>query len=324
MTTSARLDDLVDRIRRAHRRIRPHVRETPVDRGDALADGETEIHLKLENVQHTGSFKLRGATAKLTTLDDASRRRGVVTASSGNHGAAVAWAGRGLGVPVSVFVPVDASTAKVEAIRRLGAQVELFGDDCVDAEAEARRRAEVTGAVYVSPYNDLDVVAGQGTVAVELGYQVPPLDALILSIGGGGLASGVGAWAKQRWPGVELVAASPSHSAVMRASLEAGKILDLPSFPTLSDGTAGGVEAGSVTFELCQDLVDHTPIVDEDAIADAMRLLFAQHHQLVEGAAGVAVAAFLAERDRWRGARVGIVLCGANLSIETLRQVVAT
>ena len=118
------------------------------------------------------------------------------------------------------------------------------------------------------------------------------------------------------------MAASPTHSAVMRASLEAGEILDLPSLPTLSDGTAGGVEAGSVTFELCQELIDHRPIVDEDAIADAMRRLVGQHHLLVEGAAGVAVAAFLAERERWRGARVGIILCGANLSVETLRSVV--
>lgn len=316
-------DWLAGEIETADRRIRPLVRETPVDRADALAGGEVEVHLKLENIQHTGSFKLRGALNRLLVLDAAERGRGVVTASSGNHGLAVAHAGRALGLSVEVFVPEEASPTKVAAIESSGANIRKWGDDCVVAEAAARRHAAERGAVYVSPYNDPWVIAGQGTVAAELSRQVEPLDALFVSVGGGGLISGMAAFAKAHWPGVEIVACSPEHSPVMHASLAAGRIVDLPSLPTLADGTAGGLEPGAITFELCQQLVDRSVTVGEAAIAAAMHRIVGRHHLLVEGAAGVAVAGFLAESRRWSGRRVGIVLCGANIAPGLLARVLA-
>lgn len=318
------LEELVRQIEAADRRIRPLVRETPVDQADALAthvDGGVEVYLKLENIQHTGSFKLRGAVNRLLVLDPDECRRGVVTASSGNHGMAVTHAGRALGIPVTVYVPEDASPTKVAAIEAMGATVERNGDDCIVAEAAARDEAERRGKVYVSPYNDPWVIAGQGTVAAELVRQVERLDALFVSVGGGGLISGVAAFAKARWPDIEIVACSPEHSPVMHESLARGEIIDRPSLPTLSDGTAGGLEPGAVTFDLCRQLVDHSLTVDEEAIAEAMRRIVGRHHLLVEGAAGVAVAAFLADAERWAGKRVGIVLCGANIAPAVLARV---
>jgi threonine dehydratase len=185
----------------------------------------------------------------------------------------------------------------------------------------ARRHAASTGAVYVSPYNDPWVVAGQGSLGVELAEQVDDLDAVFIALGGGGLLSGVGAYLRSVRPGVEIVACSPENSCVMHQSAQAGRILDLPSLPTLSDGTAGGVEDDSITLDWVCQTVDHYVLVSEEEIRRAMVEIIGGHHQLIEGAAGVAVAAFQKERQRYRGKRVAIVLCGANIALGTLRQV---
>lgn len=313
--------ELAAAAREADHRIRPHVRETPVDRSPALEAGDCTVFLKLENLQHTGSFKLRGVVNTLLSLSEGERARGVVAASSGNHGAALAYALGVLGARGTVFVPEDAAASKIDAIRRYGAEVRIEGEDCVLTEHLARQHAAATGAVYVSPYNDARVVAGQGTVGVELDRQLDPLDAVFVALGGGGLSSGLAAALKDRRPDVEVIACSPENSRVMHESIRAGRVLDLPSKPTLSDGTAGGVEADTITFDLCRQLIDRYTLVSEDAIVQAMRRVIGEQHLLIEGAAGVAVAAFLQESDRWRGKTVAIVLCGANIGLGTLRQV---
>lgn len=307
----------------ADRRVRPHVRETPLERSPALSSTSHQVYLKLENYQATGSFKLRGVMNKLLALDEEQTARGVVAASSGNHGAALASAAAGLGLETVIFVPEDASPAKIETIRAHGAEVRVEGEDCVITEARARRFAAERGGVYVSPYNDEVVVAGQGTVGVEIARQLDEVDTVIVSLGGGGLISGVASYLKSIQPSVRVVAASAGNSAVMHHSLAAGRILEMPSLPTLSDATAGGVEAGSITFELCARLVDDSVLVDEDEIAGAMRLILRRHAMLIEGAAGVAVAAFLKERERLPAGNVVIVLCGANVSLEKLRDILA-
>jgi threonine dehydratase len=312
---------LVDRIAEAEARIRPHVRETPVVHSLALSEvADAEVWLKCENLQVTGSFKARGATNCLTSLPAASRNRGVVAASSGNHGIAVAHAGRALGVPVTVYVPDFASTAKVAAMRRLGASVVTFGTDGLDTELEARRIAEVENRCYVSPYNDPDVVAGQGTIGVELRRQLGGINAVIVAVGGGGLIAGVAADLKHHEPGVRVIGAQPANSRVMSESVKAGHVVDIPSLPTLSDGTAGGVEPDSVTFPLCRDLVDEWVDVSEDEIARGMRHSVEVEHMLIEGAAAVALAVALERRAPLRG-RVVVVLCGANVSAERLKTV---
>ncbi len=307
-------------VRGATERIAGRVRRTPVERSTALAaDGRGAVWLKLENLQLTGSFKLRGASNKILSLDESKRRRGVVAASSGNHGAAVACAAAAAGCSAVVFVPEEVASTKLAAIRSWGAEIRTLGGDPVLAELAARRHANTAGMTYISPYNDPAVIAGQGTLGAELAEQLPRLDAVFLAMGGGGLIAGAGGYLKAVWPGLRVVACSPERSPVMHASLEAGRILEMESLPTLSDGTAGGVEPGAVTFELCREIVDQSVLVSEGQIRDAVRLIVGHHHTLIEGAAGVAVAGYLANRERFAGLDVAIVLCGANIDPVVLK-----
>ena len=306
----------------AAERLRPHVRETPLEPSPALGSATgTHTFLKLENLQHTGSFKVRGALNKLLTLSPAVRARGVVAASTGNHGAATAFAMARLGVPGVVYVTEGADSAKVQAIERLGAEIVLRGGDCLETEGHARRHAAAHDMTYVSPYNDPMVVAGQGTIAAELARQLDRIDAVFVSVGGGGLIAGIAGYLKSVHPEVRIIGCSPENSKVMVESVRAGRILDLPSSPTLSDGTAGGVEAGSITFDLCRELVDEFVTVSEDEIAHALRDFLQVHHMLIEGAAAVALASHARLGARFAGGNVVVVICGANIGLETLRSV---
>jgi threonine dehydratase len=312
-------NDLAAAIADAGRAIQPYVRETPLHYSLLLSElSGASVHLKLENLQHTGSFKLRGAMNKLLSLSPEERQAGVVAASSGNHGAAVAYGCRLLGATGIVFVPEHTSPPKLAAMRRYAVEVRPFGDDSLLSEGEARRYAAARGLAYISPYNDLAVVAGQGTVGLEIAAQLPGVTVVLVAVGGGGLISGVAAALKAHNPQVQVIGCLPQNSPVMAVSVGRGEIADLPSLPTLADGTAGGIEPGAVTFDLCRHLVDDYILVSEEEIAAAMRLLIEGEHLLVEGAAAVPVAALLNSGDRWRGQEVAIVLCGGNVSLETL------
>lgn len=310
-------------IAAAAARIGPWIRRTPLDSSPYFSEVTgADVHLKLENLQHTGSFKLRGAFNRLLTLDDAERRAGCVAASSGNHGAAVAYAMQRLGMRGIVFVPEGTARPKAEAIRRAGADLRFVGRDAVEAEYHARAFAAERGMRYLSPYNDPEVIAGQGTCGLEIAEDLPAVDAAFVAVGGGGLVSGVAAWLKSRNPDVTIVSCQPSASPVMTRSIEAGRLLDLPSEPTLSDGTAGGIEEGAITFELVRDLVDEYVTVSEEAIVSAMRDFIDHHHMLLEGGAGVALAALLETGRRFAGARVAAIVCGGNIGRDTLRRVI--
>ncbi|MBV6519954.1 MAG: L-threonine dehydratase catabolic TdcB [Gemmatimonadaceae bacterium] len=311
---------LLAEIALAVARLRPHVRKTPVERSRALEAGGSRVYLKLENVQHTGSFKLRGAFNKLLSLTAEQRARGVVAASSGNHGVAVAWAAEALGMRADVFVPESTSPTKIAAIRQLGSVVTQFGTDSLDAEVRAREVAASRGCEYVSPYNDVAVIAGQGTLGVELQGQLPSLDTVFVAVGGGGLIAGVAAAVKGKWPAARVVGCLPEASPVMARSIAAGHIVEMISRPTLSDGTAGGIEPGSMTFPLCRALVDDWVTVSEDEIAMGMRHCLTAEHTLVEGAAGVAIAGFRRYAMK-AGAVSAIVVCGSNVTSDVLRAV---
>ncbi len=319
--------DMQSEVLAAASRIETYVRRTAVEFSPSLSEaGDCRVFLKLENQQLTGSFKLRGAMNKLLTLEEAHRGRGVVAASTGNHGAAVACGSSALGCQALIFAPKTAMKSKLDVIQSYGAEIRLEGEDCIEGELAARAFADAEGLAYISPYNDPMVVAGQGTVGLELSQQVPDLNSVFISVGGGGLISGTGGYLRSRNDAVEVIGASPENSAVMAASLRAGEILDLPSDPTLSDGTAGGVEAGSMTFEICREVISEFVLVSEAAIAEGMRTVIHKHHNLVEGAAGTAVAAFMklveTDPDRVAGKNVAIVLCGANIDPNVLREVV--
>ncbi|MEO6445986.1 MAG: threonine/serine dehydratase [Gemmatimonadaceae bacterium] len=322
MPTTPDLATLPAAIAAARERLRPHLRETPFAPSAPLsARSGAHVLLKHDNLQHTGSFKARGAMHRVLRLTNDERARGVVAASSGNHGAALAWSCRQLDVPAIVYVPEQASPAKVRMIRGYGAEVRHFGTDGLDTEEHARSVALADGLTYISPYNDLDVVCGQGTMAVEMSKQGEALDAVYVAVGGGGLIGGIAAYLKHVMPGVRVVGALPEHSPVMAESVRAGRIVERESFPTLSDGTAGGIEAGAVTFPLCQALVDEWVLVSEAQIARSMRRFIDEHHQLIEGAAAVAVAALEHAGMRHAGERVAVVLCGANVSMDVLERV---
>src|SRR5688572_4188795 len=297
----------------AYQRILPYVRETPVDRSG-------DVYLKLEHLQHTGSFKFRGASNKIALLTAAQAAAGVVTASNGNHGLGVAAAAQARGVAAEVFVSSHVSPAKARRIESHGAALRRSGDDPLSAELAARRAAEDSGKVYISPYNDLDVIAGQGTIAVELLRQLPRIDAVFVAVGGGGLIGGIGSYFKAVSPTTEIVGCWPENSPVMYECLRAARIFDVPERPTLSESTAGGLEPESVTLEICRDVIDRFVLVSEEEIISAMRQLLETEHWLIEGAAAVAVAAWAKEAHRYQGKIAVIVLCGRNVSPEVLEK----
>jgi threonine dehydratase len=314
--------DIAGEVISAEKVIRPYVRETYLEYSPFYSRMTgANVYFKLENLQYTGSFKLRGAMNKLLSLTDEEKGRGVVTASTGNHGAAFAYGlskVEGSGV---VFVPENASRTKVEAIERLGAEVRHVGNDCSETEAYARQYAKKNKMTHMPPYNDVKAIGGQGTIAFELAKQLDQIDAVFVALGGGGMISGIGGFLKPQSPGVQIIGCSPQNSQVMIQSVKAGKILDLPSLPTLSDGTAGGIEPGSITLDLCREFVDAYITVTEEEIKDSLREFIQTQHMLIEGSAAVAVAAFKKQADRFSGLNVVVVICGGNISLETLKTV---
>lgn len=306
----------------AARRIGPYIRETPLEPSPFLSrETGGDVHLKLESAQVTGSFKARGALNKLLSLSAPERARGVVAASTGNHGLAVAHATALLGVAGEIFLPAAVSPAKLEGLRVRGARVRLVDEDPGVVETVARRDAEAAGRIYVSPYNDAQVIGGQGTVGVELLRRLEGLDAVLVPVGGGGLVGGIGAWLKAQAPKVRIVGCQPAACPIMVESVKASRLLELPSAPSLSDATLGLLEPGAMTFPLCRACVDDWLVVDEAAIRSALRLVLERHSVLIEGAAALPVAALLATRERWRGARVALVLSGSHIALPALAEV---
>jgi threonine dehydratase len=313
--------EILSEVLLAEGRIRSNVRETPLELSPYLsAESEAEVYLKLESHQITGSFKLRGAMNKCLSLSRAERSRPVVTASSGNHAAAVAYSLKEIGGAAIIYLPSTVSRAKVEALEPYGAELRFVGSDSVEGELEAKRVSREEGLTYISPYSDPQVIGGQGTIAVEIERQLERFEAVFVPVGGGGLISGIAGYFKARSPSVRIVGCQPQASRVMYESLAAGRILDLPSEPTLADGTAGGVDPEAITFPICQRDVDEMVLVSEEEIAQAMRLAIEKHCMLIEGAAALAIASFRKTRSAYRGQTVVLVVSGKKVSLDTLRK----
>ena len=316
--------DVRAEARRAERRIRKHIRKTPLERSLVLSRiSGGDVYLKLENLQVSGSFKVRGVLNKLLSFDRRRSSLPLITASTGNHGAAFTHAARMLGLSGTVLVPKTASPVKVEALRSLEANLELFGTDCVESETEARRRAETSGMTFISPYNDPQIIGGQATVALELEGQMDRIDSVFVPLGGGGLASGVAGCLKARGKAAEVIGCQPKNSPVMHDSIRAGRIVERRSLPTLSDGTAGGIEPGSITFDLCRRLLDDIVLVEEEEIRQAVRLILERHHLLIEGAAALAVSAFLRSPGRYQNRAVVLILTGARIDPQSLQEILS-
>ncbi|MBY0434595.1 MAG: threonine/serine dehydratase [Cyclobacteriaceae bacterium] len=311
----------LEKIMDAEKRIRPYLRETPLEYSYALRKlTGADAYLKLENLQLTGSFKARGALNKILSLKNSTAK--IVTASTGNHGLGVAHALLVVEKNGTIYLPMNASPAKVDAIKMRGVPVEFYGNNCDETERYVRSLSETTDQVYVSPYNDEDVMAGQGSIGVELLRQLPSLQAVFISVGGGGLIAGIASYLKAIKPDIEVIGCLPENAPVMYECIKAGKIIDVKEKPTLSDATAGGIEAGSITFEICQQCVDTWTLVSEEEIREAMRLVVKHHHLLVEGSAGVALAALLKEKETYREKQVAVLLCGGNMSEAVMKNII--
>lgn len=312
--------DIKNEVLLAEKRIRAHVRETPLDYSIALSrETKTSVFLKCENLQYTGTFKVRGAINKLLSLTPSQREQGVVTASTGNHGAAVAFGLNKLNMKGKIFAPETASSTKIDNIRNFNASLEFYGTDCVQTEIHALEYAKKHNMIYVSPYNDLEVIGGQGTIGLELINQLSQIDVVLIPIGGGGLASGIAGYLKSISPKTKIIGCLPENSPVMAESVRLGRIIDMVTQPTLSDATAGGIEPGSITFDICRKFVDDYILVSEEEIKNAIISLIKTQHLLIEGAAGVALAALLKDAQQYHGKNVVVILSGANISLETLK-----
>lgn len=320
---NSHLSDLKKDILKAEERVRGYIRETPLDYSIALSKlTGTHVYLKCENLQYTGAFKVRGAFNKLLSLDVTQRERGVVTASSGNHGAAIAYGLNKLSIPGLVFVPENVSSTKADNIKNYKIPLKFYATDLLQTEEHARDYAKAHNMVYASPYNDLQVVAGQGTIAIEIVKQLESVDVILVPVGGGGLISGIAAYTKAVSPKTLVIGCLPENSPVMAESIKAGKIIEMETLPTLSDATAGGIETDAMTFDLCKQFVDDYMLVSEKEIKEAIIAMMKTQHFLIEGASGVALAALIKNAQQFQNKKVVVLLSGANISLETLKSVI--
>jgi threonine dehydratase len=299
----------------ARRRIAPYVRRTPLEYSPVLSQtAGCAVWLKLECWQETGSFKVRGAASAITRLPQHTRARGVITFSTGNHGLAVAWMARQLGVNATVCVSRKADPAKTEAIRRQGATLIVEGEGQDDAELHCYTLAKETGAALIKPFDDAFVIAGQGTIALELLEERSQIDTVVVPVSGGGLIGGIATALKQTDPRTRVVGVSMEGGAAMHQSLAAGRPVVAEEQTTLADSLQGGIgKDNRYTYGLVQRLVDDLVLVSERAIAEAMTFLLVSHRLLVEGAAAVGVAAILQGKVGRARQDVVAIISGRNV-----------
>ncbi len=306
-------------IQAAAERISGAVVETPCDYSRTLSHlTGADVWLKFENLQFTGSFKERGALNRLQALDKTERARGVIAMSAGNHAQGVAYHAKQLGIPAVIVMPEGTPFVKIENTRRLGAQVMVTGATLEDAAAAAHTRAKRDGLTFIHPYDDARVIAGQGTIALEMLMAVPDLEVLVIPIGGGGLISGIAIAAKALKPDITVIGVQALR---VPAAYNLIKQTDLPVLPdTLAEGIA--VKApGKLTLDIIAECVDDIVLVDEPALESAVAKLIEIEKTVVEGAGAAGLAAVLSDRARFAGKRVGLVLCGGNIDTRLLASV---
>jgi threonine dehydratase len=307
----------------ARQRIQTLVRRTPLADAPALSQKlGAQVMLKLENLQGTGAFKMRGATNKLLSLSEEERARGVVTCSSGNHGRALSYVTQKLGVHAVICLPEPVPENKREAIRRLGAEVIIAGNNADEAMAYADKLAEERQLTMVSAFDDPYVITGQGTIGLELLEDFPQIDTAIIPLSGGSLLSGISLALKSAKPDLCIIGVSMERGPAMVRSLEAGKVVEIVEEPTIADGLAGGLgEHNHYTFPLVQKYIDETVLVSEEEIADAMAFALDEHRLVVEGAGAVGMAAILSGKVKQYGQHVAVVISGSNVNLPLLLRI---
>ncbi len=307
----------------AQQRIASVARQTPLLSSSSLSERTAaDVYLKLENLQETGTFKVRGAANKILSLSEEQRARGVVTASTGNHGRAVSFVAKKVGIPAVVCISERVPQNKVEALRRNGAELVVEGHGQDEAAERAAALQAERGLIMVHPFDDPDVIAGQGTIALEMLNALPELDIILVPLSGGGLVSGIGLALKSAAPGVRVVGVSMERAPVMYHSLQAGHPVQMPEEDTLADSLLGGIGLeNQYTFRLVQQFVDDVVLVSEEEIARGMAFLLREHNVVAEGAGAVGIAALLAGKVSNLGRKVGVVVSGGNVDVERLLKI---
>ena len=312
---------LWDEIEAAQDRIRKVILRTPTIYSETLSGlTHKEIFLKLENLQKTGSFKIRGAYNKLSQLPPSVRKRGVVAASAGNHAQGVALASSILGIHSTIVMPEGVSLAKQMATQAYGGEIILFGQNTDEALGYAKKLAKA-GKPLIHPFDDEQIIAGQGTIGLEILEEVPDADAIVVPMGGGGLISGIAAIVKKRRPGVKIIGVQSAHAPSAFYSAKKKKIVEVKTRPTLADGIAIQ-RVGEITFPLIQKGVEEIVTVGEDAIASAILLLMERTRVVAEGAGATPLAALLSKRLKKRAKRVVLVISGGNIDFHLLDRII--
>jgi threonine dehydratase len=314
----------LERICRAREKLRGIALPVPLTRSQGLSrilGGP--VYLKWENLQKTGSFKVRGAVHKMLSMDTQRLSRGVITASAGNHAQGVAYGAGLLGIQATAVMPTSTPRVKVENTKRLGARVILFGENYDEAYTRCMEVVQETGMTYIPAFEDIDVMAGQGTVALEILESLPETDVILVPVGGGGLISGIAVAAKSMYPRIKIIGIQSTQACTMFTCFKAGRMVPVPVLPTLAEGLAGGID--EITLQTVQENVDDMILADEEALPETIRWILTHEGQMVEASGAVGVAAILQGRIAgMRGRTVVVVISGGNIDGDLLRRIMET
>ena len=313
----------LDDFKKAHKSISPYINYTPLIHSLALSKN-LEVYLKLECLQITGSFKLRGATNKLLSLTNEQKNKGVIAVSTGNHGKGVAHAAKQIGIKSTIFMSSMVPEHRKKAIESLGAKVEIIGNNSDEADLYAREFAKKNNITLVHPFDDLDVIAGQGTVGLEMLEAMPDIDSVIIPTSGGGLIGGIALAIKLQKPNVKIIATSMKKGPSMYESLKAGKPVDVKEEETLADCLGGSIGLeNQYTFGICKDVIDDFILIDEPKIAEGIKFNFEKHKLVTEGAAATSIMAVKDQLSSHFGKNTICLLCGGNIDSELFGKIIS-
>lgn len=313
----------LDDFKKAHKSISPYINYTPLIHSLELSKN-LEVYLKLECLQVTGSFKLRGATNKLLSLTNEQKNKGVIAVSTGNHGKGVAHAAKQIGIKSTIFMSSMVPEHRKKAIESLGAKVEIIGNNSDEADLYAREFAKKNNITLVHPFDDLDVIAGQGTVGLEMLEAMPDIDSVIIPTSGGGLIGGIALAIKLQKPNVKIIATSMKRGPSMYESLKAGKPVDVKEEETLADCLGGSIGLeNQYTFGICKDVIDDFILIDEPKIAEGIKFNFEKHKLVTEGAAATSIMAVKDQLSSHFGKNTICLLCGGNIDSELFGKIIS-
>jgi threonine dehydratase len=312
----------LDAIRESHQKIKDFVRKTPLIHSSYLSKlCDNKTYLKLENLQLTNAFKIRGALTRMLKLSTEEKNRGIITASSGNHAQGVALAARHLKIPTKIVIPRNISVAKLNKIKQYNVKIIQEGD-FDEIESIARKLSAQERLTYISPYNDLNIIEGQGTIALEIYQDLEDVDVIIIPIGGGGLISGIAFTAKALKPDIKIIGVQTKGASTMYNSWKAGKIIEVEEFNTIAEGLLGGLESNAITFEIIQNNVDEIVLVNEESVEKAIQLLWEKEGQIVEGAGATVVAFLIENTKKFKKKNVVGVISGGNIQDSLFKEII--